>query len=194
MAARLDLLIRQQADAPELLQVFVAAGGRQEAFVLPRPHDLERLQQVWRTRFLRHHDPAFAWPEGAAVVRSYSEQLLQALQEWLQQPAWQPFQQLLKDIPTAPLTVRLDGVPDALRALPWEALPLQRAIWRLDGDGACMPPATPARARKPRILLLVGAAGFTRGCKRRASTSMSHSFQWLNFTGLGSTTFLETHC
>ncbi len=157
MAARLDLLIRQQADAPELLQVFVAAGGRQEAFVLPRPHDLERLQQVWRTRFLRHHDPAFAWPEGAAVVRSYSEQLLQALQEWLQQPAWQPFQQLLKDIPTAPLTVRLDGVPDALRALPWEALPLQRAIWRLDGDGACMPPATPARARKPRILLLVGS-------------------------------------
>ncbi|NDG74382.1 MAG: CHASE2 domain-containing protein [Synechococcaceae bacterium WB8_1B_136] len=156
MAARIDLLIRQQATTPELLQVFVVAAGRQEAFVVPRPEDLERLQQVWRTRFLRHHDPAFAWPEGAAVVRSYSEQLLQGLQHWLQQPAWQPLQEILRELPAAPLTLRLDGVAEALKALPWEALALQRPIWRLDGEGALLHSAA-VRARKPRILLLVGS-------------------------------------
>jgi hypothetical protein len=157
MGERIDLLIRQQADPAGLLQVFLVAAGRQEAFVVPRPAELEQLQQVWRTRFLRHHDPAFAWPEGAAVVRSYSEQLLQGLRQWLQQPAWQPLSQVLQASPAAPLTVRLDGVNDAISALPWEALPLQRPIWRLDKESPAELVATPARARKPRILLLVGS-------------------------------------
>jgi hypothetical protein len=134
----------------------LSAAGRQEAFVVPRPAELEQLQQVWRTRFLRHHDPAFVWPEGAAVVRSYSEQLLQGLRQWLQRPGWHPLQQVLRELPEVPLTIRLDGVSEALGALPWEALALQRPIWRLDGSSPANAASATTRARQPRMLLLVG--------------------------------------
>ena len=157
MGARIDLLIRQAPDSNGSLQVFLAAEGRQDAFVVPIPSQLLNLQLVWRQRFLRHHDPAFAWAEGAAVVRSYSEQLRQALQQWIESPGWQPLQGLLADLPELPLTVRLDGVDAALSSLPWEALCLQRPIWRLDGDGPAAGRSAPVRARKPRILLLVGS-------------------------------------
>ena len=90
MSARIDLLIRQAADSNGSLQVFLAAEGRQDAFVVQAPSQLLNLQLVWRQRFLKHHDPAFAWEEGAAVVRSYSEQLRLGLQKWLESSAWQP--------------------------------------------------------------------------------------------------------
>jgi len=157
MRERIDLLIRQQADPAGLLQIFLVTAGRQEAFVVPRPAELEQLQQVWRTRFLRHHDPAFGWPEGAAVVRSYSEQLAQGLRHWLQQPGWRPLQQVLRERPETPLTIRLDGVSEALGALPWEALALQRPIWRLDGASPVNAATASTRARQPRMLLLVGS-------------------------------------
>jgi CHASE2 domain-containing sensor protein len=157
MDARIDLLIRQAADSSSQLQVFLTAPGRQDAFVVPSPSQLLTLQQVWRQRFLKHHDPAFVWAEGAAVVRSYSEQLRQGLQQWIESPAWKPLQRLLADLQDLPLTVRLDGVDGALRSLPWEALSLQRPIWRLDGDAPAAGSSAPMRARKPRILLLVGS-------------------------------------
>ena len=157
MSARIDLLIRQAADSNGSLQVFLAAEGRQDAFVVQVPSQLLNLQLVWRQRFLKHHDPAFAWKEGAAVVRSYSEQLRQGLQKWLESSAWQPLIGLLADFPAVPLTVKLVGVDAALSSLPWESLALQRPIWRLDGDGPSSRGLAPVRARKPRVLLLVGS-------------------------------------
>lgn len=157
MSARIDLLIRQAADGNGSLQVFLAAEGRQDAFVVQVPSQLLNLQLVWRQRFLKHHDPAFAWGEGAAVVRSYSEQLRQSLQKWLESSAWQPLIGLLADLPAVPLTVKLVGVDAALSSLPWESLTLQRPIWRLDGDGPSSRSSAPVRARKPRVLLLVGS-------------------------------------
>lgn len=157
MGARIDLLIRQAADGRDNLQVFLAAPGRQDAFVVPTPSQLLTLQQAWRQRFLKHHDPAFAWTQGAAVVRSYSEQLRQGLQQWIESPAWQPLRGLLADLPAVPLTVRLDRVDGPLSALPWEGLALQRAIWRLDGEPSAVGADAPIRARKPLILLLVGS-------------------------------------
>lgn len=157
MDARIDLLIRQATDGSNQLQVFLAAPGRQDAFVVSTPSQLLALQQVWRQRFLKHHDPAFVWAEGAAVVRSYSEQLRQGLQQWIESSCWDPLVRLLANLPALPLTVRLEGVDAALSALPWESLALQRPIWRLDGDGRAVAAASPKRARKPRILLLVGS-------------------------------------
>ena len=157
MSASIDLLIRQASDSNGSLQVFLAAEGRQDAFVVQVPSQLLNLQLVWRQRFLKHHDPAFAWEEGAAVVRSYSEQLRQSLQKWLESSAWQPLIGLLADFPVVPLTVKLVGVDAALSSLPWESLALQRPIWRLDGDGPSSRSLAPVRARKPRVLLLVGS-------------------------------------
>ncbi|QPN70011.1 CHASE2 domain-containing protein [Synechococcus sp. CBW1108] len=157
MGARIDLLIRQAVDGSGQLQVFLAAPGRQDAFVVPIPRELLTLQRVWRQRFLKHHDPAFAWPEGAAVVRSYSEQLRQGLQQWIDSSAWLPLQRLLKDLPDLPLSLRLEGVDETFGSLPWESLALGRPIWRLDGDAPVAGSSAPVRARKPRILLLVGS-------------------------------------
>jgi hypothetical protein len=157
MGARIDLLIRQAADGSDNLQVFLAAPGRQDAFMVATPSQLLTLQQAWRQRFLKHHDPAFVWDEGAAVVRSYSERLRQGLQQWIESPQWMPLRRLLADLPAVPLTVRLDGVDAVMSSLPWEALPLQRPIWRLDGDSPALGVAAPVRSRKPRILLLVGS-------------------------------------
>ena len=79
MAAPIDLLIRQPANATGPLQVFVSAPGSQDAFSVPYPAKLQALQQGWQQRFLRHHDPAFDWGDGAAAVGSWSERLLQGL-------------------------------------------------------------------------------------------------------------------
>ena len=95
MSLSIDLLIRQDANGSNDLQVFLSAPGRQDAFVVPIPSQLLTLQQVWRQRFLKHHDPAFAWDDGAAVVRSYSEQLRQGLQQWIDNASWNPLQRLL---------------------------------------------------------------------------------------------------
>ena len=157
MGDRIDLLIRQAADGSPGLQVFLTGPGQQNAFVLPEPSQLIALQKVWRQRFLKHHDPAFAWAEGAAVVRSYSDQLRQAMQQWIGTPAWQPLQKLLAQFTSLPLTVRLEGVAETISSLPWETLSLQRPVWRLNGDGSEPIDRQPMRARKPRILLLVGA-------------------------------------
>lgn len=155
MEASIDLLIRQSANLSGELQVFLTAPSRQEAFAVPQPNDLVAIQQLWRTRFLRHHDPAFAWPEGAAVVRSYSERLRLVQAQWLQQPSWQPLQALLRQVPDMPLRLRLEGVDPALQALPWELQGLQRPIWRIQAADTF--PPRPSWARQPRVLLVVGS-------------------------------------
>ena len=153
----INLVIRQGPDNPTVFQVFISAPGFQNAFAVPEEIQLYQLQLAWRTRFLKHHDPAFEWPAGAAVVKTYSDKLRLALQQWIESPAWQPLQQLLVDLPNLPLTIRLEQVKEELCTLPWESLCLQRSIWRVDGNGFSNIPQLKLQARKPRVLLLVGA-------------------------------------
>jgi len=158
MRSSIDLLIRQDANGGNDLQVFLSAPGRQDAFVVAIPNQLLSLQQVWRQRFLKHHDPAFVWEEGAAVVRSYSEQLRQGLQQWIDSASWNPLQQLLAEFPDQPLNLRLERVDPAVAALPWESLLLQRPVWRVDGGSTFASSGSSlVKARKPRILMLVGS-------------------------------------
>ena len=153
----INLVIRQGPDNPKVFQVFISAPGFQNAFAVPEEIQLYQLQLAWRTRFLKHHDPAFEWPAGAAVVKTYSDKLRLALQQWIESPAWQPLQQLLVDLPNLPLTIRLEQVKQELCTLPWESLCLQRFIWRVDGNGLSNSSQLKLQARKPRVLLLVGA-------------------------------------
>ena len=153
----INLVIRQGPDNPTVFQVFISAPGFQNAFAVPEEIQLYQLQLAWRTRFLKHHDPAFEWPAGAAVVKTYSDKLRLALQQWIESPAWQPLQQLLIDLPNLPLTIRLEQVKEELCTLPWESLCLQRSIWRVDGNGLSNSSQLKLQARKPRVLLLVGA-------------------------------------
>ena len=155
--ANINLVIRQEADNSAGLQVFISAPGCQNAFAVPEASKLYELQRAWRHRFLKHHDPAFEWPEGAAVVKTYSDKLRLALQQWIESPAWQPLQQLLTDLPNLPLTIRLEQVKDELCSLPWESLCLQRPIWRVDGNHLSNIEQVKLQARKPRVLLVVGA-------------------------------------
>ncbi|NBX71162.1 MAG: hypothetical protein EBQ98_04565, partial [Actinobacteria bacterium] len=61
------------------------------------------------------------------------------------------------DLPNLPLTIRLEQVKQELCTLPWESLCLQRFIWRVDGNGLSNSSQLKLQARKPRVLLLVGA-------------------------------------
>lgn len=153
----INLVIRQGANNPSGLQVFITAPGCNNAFAVPEPNQLYELQKSWRHRFLKHHDPAFVWPQGAAVVKTYSNQLRLALQQWIEIPDWQPLQQLLVALPNLPLTLRLEQVKAELYSLPWESLCLQRRIWRVDGNGLSNIKQVTLQARKPRVLLVVGA-------------------------------------
>ena len=155
--ANINLVIRQEAINPAELQVFISAPGCNNAFAVPEPNQLYVLQKAWRHRFLKHHDPAFVWPQGAAVVKTYSDKLRLALQQWIESPAWQPLQQLLTELPSLPLTIRLEQVKNELCSLPWESLCLQRPIWRVDGNGLSNIKQVTLQARKPRVLLVVGA-------------------------------------
>ena len=158
MAARIDLLIRQPANATGPLQVFVSAPGSQNAFVVSYPAKLQALQQGWRQRFLRHHVPNFIWAGGAAAVGSWSERLLQGLEQWLKDPQWQPLQTLLALQPDVPLALRFEGPVDGLATLPWQALRLQRPIFRVESQApVALSKQARIRARKPRIVLLVGS-------------------------------------
>ncbi|WP_341882044.1 CHASE2 domain-containing protein [Synechococcus sp. UW140] len=155
--ANINLVIRQGANNPSGLQVFITAPGCNNAFAVPEPKQLYELQKAWGHRFLKHHDPAFVWAQGAAVVKTYSNQLRLALQQWIESPDWQPLQQLLVALPNLPLTLRLEQVKADLCSLPWESLCLQRPIWRVDGNGLSKIKQVTLQARKPRVLLVVGA-------------------------------------
>ena len=155
--ANINLVIRQEAINPVELQVFITAPGCNNAFAVPEPNQLYVLQKAWRHRFLKHHDPAFVWPQGAAVAKTYSDKLRLALQQWIESPAWKPLQQLLTELPSLPLTIRLEQVKNELCSLPWESLCLQRPIWRVDGNGLSNIKQVTLQARKPRVLLVVGA-------------------------------------
>lgn len=166
----LDLLLQGTAN-PSELQLFLVAGGVQQAFSVALPPQLEQAYAAWRHRFLAFHTSPSAPATSSGgpspdALRHYESQLLALMQHWLEGPAWQPLQQRLAQDSDAPLRLRFVDLPSWIERLPWELLPLQRPIWRL-ADGRSNPASPEAKAsgspgrprrphRQPRLLLLVG--------------------------------------
>ncbi|QVL53450.1 MAG: CHAT domain-containing protein [Cyanobium sp. M30B3] len=140
------------------LAAFLLAPAQQLAFSVALPGRLLQSYNAWRSRFLAHHSSSDQAGPGEDVVRHYGAQLCRELSEWLQQPDWQPLQQCLKRHPSLPLLI--STADSRLELLPWEALPLERPIWRQppprsNGQHAPVPPSR-VKVRRPRMLLLVG--------------------------------------
>ncbi|MCP9887852.1 CHAT domain-containing protein [Cyanobium sp. ATX 6A2] len=151
----IDLTL-QPADADDQLTAFLISPAGTAAFAVPLPAQLGQLHQVWLRRFLAHHDSG-GDKIPPATVREYGNGLCSAMASWLQQPQWQPLRTALEQLPDLPLRLRCSGTAPLIERLPWEALPLGRPIWRLDGPPAAAAPSAPQRTmRRPRLLLLVG--------------------------------------
>jgi len=150
----IDLQLERTGSSGPITAYLISPGGAQ-AFSSELPDRLGKAYQLWRDRFLAHHDPARHEPP-ADVVRTYGLRLDRELADWLQQREWDPLNRALAQWPGLPLRIRCQGGPTLLELLPWEGLPLQRPIWRLGGDAATQP-SPPLRSRQPRILLVVGA-------------------------------------
>ena len=149
----IDLQLQSNGSRDQLLAFLVSPAG-QEAFQVAIPSQLLELQGAWLRRFLAHHDPASpAIPPD--VVRDWGLRLTAAMVDWLAQPAWAPLQLALEQQPGLPLRILCQGDTAAIERLPWEALPLDRPIWR-QGQAAAPSPGRSLRARRPRVLLLVG--------------------------------------
>ncbi|MEB3331812.1 MAG: hypothetical protein VKI83_04915 [Synechococcaceae cyanobacterium] len=151
----IDLQIQGNGDGAPITVVVASRGGA-EALTVELPAGLRALHQAWLRRFLHHHDPATA-AIPAEVVLDYSLRLQSALAEWLQEPSWRSLQQALADQPDDPLRIRIQGSGSWLERLPWEELPFERPIWRLQGSSSQSRRQPLLRMqRTPRMLLLVG--------------------------------------
>jgi hypothetical protein len=122
--------LQLQFDSPSgnQLAAFLLAPAQQQAFVVALPARLQQSYSAWQSRFLAHHSSGAAARPGADVVRHYGAQLCLELSQWLEQPDWQPLQQCLRRHPGLPLLIRAQD--SRLELLPWEALALERSIWR----------------------------------------------------------------
>ena len=139
---------------PQELAALLVSPALQASFAIPTPVDLMERYSSWRRRFLQHHSGATT-PVPAHVVEDYGQQLVNALNSWFQQPAWAPLHRALRLQPGRPLRIRVAPALHHLEPLPWEALPLDRPIWRLPPIDPPLPIAA-ARQRRPRLLLVVG--------------------------------------
>jgi hypothetical protein len=152
--------LQLQLDSPSgnQLAAFLLAPAQQQAFAVALPARLQQSYSAWQSRFLAHHSSGAAARPGADVVRHYGAQLCLELSQWLEQPDWQPLQQCLRRHPGLPLLIRAQD--SRLELLPWEALALERPIWRQPpprSNGQHAPaPAVRVKVRRPRMLLLVG--------------------------------------
>ncbi|MCS5700830.1 CHAT domain-containing protein [Cyanobium sp. FGCU-52] len=89
-------------------------------------------------------------------MNTLSARLVGAMQQWLSQPEWLPLQQILSLLPLLPLRLRCSGTDSLIEKLPWEALQLDRPLWRL-ADPQTLPPVLRSPSpRCPRMLLLIG--------------------------------------
>lgn len=149
-------LILQGRDREDHLDAFVISPSGHEVIQVSVPGELQDLHQAWLRRFLAHHDPAAA-AVPAQVVHGYGARLIGALRRWLDQDEWAPLRQRLQQHPGLPLRIGCRNTPALIARLPWEALTLERPIWRLEsGDsGAGRRPQRPW-LRCPRVLLLAG--------------------------------------
>jgi hypothetical protein len=153
----LAVLIAASPAEPGCWQVSLACAGSLQAFVVQPPPLLRELESSWWQRFVRHHDPTQPWHR-PDVVQERSLRFQRELQQWLLTPAWLPLQQLLAQWPEAPVSLAFSGLAEADELLPWEGVFSGRRVWRVATVSAALPPAPPPPARKPRVLLVIGAA------------------------------------
>ena len=144
----------QPNGAGQLTAYLISPVGNQ-TFVVAIPPELSQQHQGWLRRFLSHHDPA--GPElSADVVNTWAARLEGAMRHWLDNPDWLPLQQTLSRCPKLPLRLRCTGTDPLIERLPWEALMLERSLWRL-GEPTISPTAIRSiQPRRPRLLLLIG--------------------------------------
>lgn len=156
MREALDLTLKS-ARAGEPLTAFLVTPSGQESTQLPWPKEALEWQREWQRQFLAHHDPAGA-PVSADAVCSFGANLQQALQDWLALPECRMLRDALSDHPSAPLRLRLEGAASPeLERLPWPLLSAERPCWLLEPTSQPPPLAAQVRARRPRVLLVVGA-------------------------------------
>ena len=153
MNGSLDLLLRSQADGS--LVVLLVGPGLQATFSVPQPPRLEAHYQAWLDRFVAHHDQSR--PQiPAHVLQHYSDRLIKAMRQWLEEPEWSPLTQALQSHPALPLRLDVDPSLPQLSRLPWEGLLPERSIWRIQQSQAAQRHSRSSQARQPRLLLLVG--------------------------------------
>ena len=142
-----------QPNEPGQLTAYLISPAGNQAFAVAIPPELGQQHQGWLRRFLSHHDPA--GPElPADVVHTWADRLVGAMGQWLEQPDWLPLQHTLSRCPQLPL--RLRCADPLIERLPWEALELERPLWRL-GEPTASPAAIRSSSpRRPRLLLLIG--------------------------------------
>jgi hypothetical protein len=138
-------------------QVSLAFSGSLQSFEVQPPSLLRELANSWWLRFVRHHDPSQSW-SNAKVVHEYAARLKREFQQWLLSPAWLPLQQLLTQFPGVSLSLAFSGLDEADELLPWDSAFPGRRIWRMAEPGAVVCTSGTAPSRKPRVLLVVGAA------------------------------------
>ena len=138
------------------LAAFVSSPLAQESFLAPWPAEALEWLQEWQRQFLAHHDPAAA-AVSADAVRDYGVGLSKAMGRWLAAEPCRPLREALTAQPELPLRVRIEGPQSRdLERLPWEVLEGERTIWRLV-DAPAAATGRVQRARRPRLLLLVGS-------------------------------------
>ena len=151
----LDLTLKS-GRAGEPLTAFLVTPSGQETAQLPWPTEALEWQREWQRQFLAHHDRAGA-PVSADAVGSFGANLQQALQDWLALPECRMLRDGLSDHPSAPLRLRLEGAASLeLERLPWPLLSSERPCWLLEPTSQPPALAAQARARRPRVLLVVG--------------------------------------
>ncbi len=158
----IDLQVQKQQSGGGVT-VFVVTPSSQESAVLESPSEALEWQAEWRRQFLAFHDPAAA-AVSADAVRDFSAGVRRALAAWLEQNGCTRIRQALLEQPDLPVRLRIEGeASGALERLPWEQLLPARSLWRLQPlrRGATATQKT-FRARRPRLLLVVGDEGGLR--------------------------------
>ena len=153
----LDLQLQQQTSGGVITAFLVSPSGN-DSFQVAAPAAALEWQSEWLRQFLAHHSPATT-AVSADAVNNYAAGLAQALADWLALAECAPLRQALADHPDLPLRLRLDGDGAAsLERLPWELLTPERPLWRLASKQNGKAHGQPQRSRRPRLLVVVGAA------------------------------------
>jgi hypothetical protein len=133
-----------------------------EAFQVGLPADLTGLFDRWLRNYIAYHDTSSPVVAATGVtteaVSTLANRLVAKLDAWLRQPEWNPLQRQLLALPELPLRLRITPAGSVLARWPWEALPLQRPIWRLAPTRPAPAPVMERPARRPRFLVLQGQA------------------------------------
>ncbi|MFN9659413.1 MAG: CHAT domain-containing protein [Cyanobacteriota bacterium] len=159
----IDLLLDLQGlhkEADGLINATVVSPLGSEVFRVRQPTELARLFNEWLRNYTVLHDVNIQRNRSTGVTADGESQkarlLLDRLQEWLNEPEWEPLQTLLQELPELPLRLRITPAGSQLARWPWEGLPLHRPIWRLASIRPTITPPQKRPVRKPRLLVLLG--------------------------------------